>query len=160
MSGGPWTIVIPAPVRIVSANAESDWAKVRNHRAWRDTAYAKIAVLALPRHLAAIRIDLEIRFPTNRGRRNETNYHPTVGKPCTDALGPQRKYAIARGKHAGTVVLERGWNVVDDDTSPPLHCPDCPHIRFGVPLTVDERLKWRFGLAVMTVTDLSQESPC
>jgi hypothetical protein len=161
-AGAPrqWRLIIPAPVTILSFNAEKDWAKGRNHKAWRETAYAKAAQAQMPKHLALIRVDLELRFPTARGRRNETNYHPTVGKPCVDALGPQRQYVIQRGVRAGTSVLERGWFVIDDDTSPPLHCPDCPHIRFGVPLTPGERLKWRFGVAVMTVTDLSGSTSC
>ena len=153
-----WTIMIPAPVRLVSANAESDWQRGPNHRAIRDTAYGRIATSGITTGLALVRVDLEIRFPRNAARRNETNYHPTVGKPCVDALGPERRYVISKGKRKGTTVLERGFGVVADDTSPPLHCPDCPHIRFGEPTGRDPRHP--FGLLVLTVTDLSEETTC
>lgn len=148
-----WTITIPAPVRIVSANAEGDWRRGPNHRAIRDTAYARIATSGIARGLTLVRVDLEIRFPRNAARRNETNYHPTVGKPVVDALGPERRYVISKGARKGQTVLERGYGVITDDTSPPLHCPDCPHIRFGAPTGRDPRRP--FGELVLVVTDLS-----
>jgi hypothetical protein len=139
-----WTLAIPAPEPMKSANAREHWRAVsRSRRTWREAAYLWAATAKLPRGLAKIRIDVELRFTAVR-RRDAPNYHPTVIKPCVDALGPQR---IVRGKNG--IRVEPGWGLIPDDTAEYL---DLTSPRIGVPVP---RGSYPHGLVVLTITDLT-----
>lgn len=159
MTAGPWVIPIPAPVEIMSYNKDKadSWGSSRRRADWRRTGFAKVTAARLPKLLERIRVDVEIRFPRNAARRNEVNYHPTVGKPLVDALTPERSYTHSKGPKKGMRVVEMGYGLIADDTWPPLHCADCPHITFGEPVGA-KNPRYPFGLVVLTITDLSVTS--
>lgn len=138
-----WTLAIPAPEPMKSANAREHWRAVsRSRRKWREAAYLRAAAAKLPRGLRRVCIDVELRFTSVR-RRDAPNYHPTVIKPIVDALGPQR---IVRGKNGTRVEL--GWGLIPDDTAEYLDLT-VPHIGDPVP-----RGSYPHGLVVLTITDL------
>lgn len=153
MTGRVWSVRIPAPIRMRSINGESSSrARSRDRKTWRETAYGRMQPCQIPKGLERIRIDLVLRFPSH-ARRDEANYHPTIAKPIVDAIGPGRSYWRDRVKVTG-----RGLGIIADDSSGFLHCPDCPHIRFGDPVPADPR--WPFGLVEVTITDLTGGEPC
>lgn len=146
----PWQLRIPAPHKILSYNQDQGKGARAHRKAWRDTAYGRIRDAHVPTGLTRVRIDIEIRFPT-AARRDESNYGPTVGKPCVDAVGPERRTKLADG----SVRVARGMGVIPDDTSRYLCCTDDPHITFGDPIgRADPR--WPFGYVILTITDMSE----
>lgn len=142
-----WTVAIPAPHPMKTANRTEHWsAGSRRRRDWRENAYAQYALADLPRGLARIRVYVELRFTTNR-RRDAPNYYTDVIKPCVDALSPERRVKRQRG---GGFRLERGWGVVPDDTA--------EFVDLQVPTIgpVVAKTSHPFGLVVLTITDLSE----
>lgn len=141
-----WTVAIPAPAPMKTANRNEHWsAGSRRRRAWRETAYARIALANLPRGLSRIRVEVELRFTVSR-RRDAPNYYTDVIKPCIDALSPERKVKKQNG--AG-YRLERGWGVIPDDTAEFL---DLTAPTIG---PVVSKGLHPYGLVVLTITDLS-----
>ncbi|MEV1315325.1 hypothetical protein AB0J14_04490 [Micromonospora arborensis] len=141
-----WTVAIPAPHPMKTVNRNEHWsAGSRRRRDWRETAYARIALADLPKGLVRIRVDVELRFTTNR-RRDAPNYYGDVIKPCIDALSPEKRVK-ARGGNGFRV--ERGWGVIPDDTAEFLDLA-APKIGPLVAKTLHP-----FGLVVLTITDLS-----
>ncbi|MEU7170362.1 hypothetical protein ABZ949_02575 [Micromonospora tulbaghiae] len=140
-----WTVAIPAPTPMQTSNRREHWSAIsRRRKAWRETAYARIAHAGLPTGLTRIRVDVELRFTTNR-RRDAPNYYSDVIKPCIDALAPERRAK----KPGGGYRVERGWGVIPDDTAEFLDLT-APKIGPVVPKGLHP-----FGLVVLTVTDLS-----
>lgn len=155
MSAAVYTVRIPAPVKMISINEERNThprSAATMRKKWRQTAYGKLVAANFPRGLDRIRIDLELRF-TSHGHRDIVNYHPTVGKPIVDAVGPERRFT-----RAGKPVVGLGRGVIIDDDPAHLGCGDDPHLRFGELVRADPR--WPLGLVVLTITDLSGGAPC
>jgi hypothetical protein len=141
-----WTLAIPAPAAMQTANRREHWRAVaRRRKTWREAAYLWAAVAKLPRGLARVRIDVELRFTTNR-RRDAPNYYSEVIKPCVDALTPAREV-----RSRGSVRVEPGWGLIPDDTEEFL---DLGAPRIGPTVS---RVLYPYGLVVFTITDLSEE---
>lgn len=139
-----WTLTISAPTRMYSVNANVHWRRLAEARkAWRETTFVLAQQARLPKRLDKVRIDITLHF-TDRRPRDTANFHPTVGKPITDAFGAQR---VVNGKSG--VRVEVGYGLIPDDT--PRHL-DGPHLLIGEPAS---RTTYPLGLAVVTVTDLS-----
>ncbi|MFB6392586.1 hypothetical protein [Polymorphospora lycopeni] len=140
-----WTIAIPAPIRMKSANErEHHMVVAKDRRAWRETAYGWTALAKLPRGLRRIHVDVELRF-TSAGRRDAHNYYSAVVKPCIDALTPEKRVKTKTGYR-----VERGWGVIPDDTAEYLDL-SAPRIGPVVPKGAHP-----YGLVVLTVTDLTE----
>jgi hypothetical protein len=133
-----WTLEIPAPAAMYSANTRVHWRRTHEARKlWREAAFIYATQAKLPRRLARVRIDIAVHFTVNRGRDNE-NYSPHVGKPIGDGLA----------KPHGTAP---GYLLIVDDTPEFL---DGPFVTVGV--KVDKKT-YPLGLAVVTITDLGGE---
>jgi hypothetical protein len=144
-----WTVAIPAPHPMKSANSTEHWsANARRRRDWRETAYARIALANLPKGLTKVRVEVELRFTTNR-RRDAPNYYTDVIKPCIDALSPEKR--VRKQKGAGYRV-ERGWGVIPDDAAEFLDLT-APRIGDPVPKGLHPN-----GLVILTITDLTGEA--
>ncbi|WP_431728632.1 hypothetical protein [Verrucosispora sp. TAA-831] len=142
-----WTVPIPAPHPMKTVNRNEHWsAGARRRRDWRETAYARFVLAGLPKGLTRIRVDVELRFTTNR-RRDAPNYYGDVIKPCIDALSPEKRVKV-RGGNGYRV--ERGWGVIPDDTAQFLDLA-APKIGPVVPKGLHPH-----GLVVLTITDLSE----
>lgn len=143
-----WTLAIPAPVPMQTSNRREHWTKVYGRRrAWREAAYGRAALAKLPKGLARVRIDVELRFTTRR-RRDAPNYYGDVIKPCVDALSPEKRVKAK----SGGVRVERGWGLIPDDTAEFLDLT-APRIGEPVPKGLHP-----YGLVVLTITDLTGES--
>jgi hypothetical protein len=128
-----------------TSNRREHWRAIsRRRKAWRETAYWHAAAAKLPKGLARVRIDVELRFTTNR-RRDAPNYYSDVIKPCVDALAPQKRVKSAKGER-----VEPGWGLIPDDTAEFL---DLTAPRIGETVS---RMDYPFGLVVLTITDLSR----
>jgi len=141
-----WTIEIPAPTPMQTSNRREHWTKISKRRkAWRETAYGRLAAAGLPKGLARIRIDVELRF-TDRRRRDAPNYYSDVIKPCVDATAAEKRVKAKDGGYR----VELGWGLIPDDTAEYL---DLTAPRIGQPVP---RIQYPFGLVVLTITDLSE----
>lgn len=143
-----WTLAIPAPTVMQTSNRREHWRAIsRRRKAWRDAAYWQAAAAKLPKGLSRVRIDVELRFTTNR-RRDAPNYYSDVIKPCVDALSPPRRVTSAKG-----VRVEAGWGLIPDDTAEFL---DLTAPRIGPTVS---KAEFPHGLVVFTITDLSEVAP-
>lgn len=79
-----WTIVFPAPARLISMNDRLHWTEQRRRaRAWRTaTAWAARQQIHLPLPPCIVEIDLPV---ADRRARDPHNYFATV-KPAVDGL--------------------------------------------------------------------------
>jgi hypothetical protein len=134
-----WTLTVPAPAQMYSANSRAYWR--RHHEAkklWREAAYTYAVQAKLPKGLARARIDVVVHFTVNRNRDNE-NYSPYVGKPIADGLCKPHKNSP-------------GYLLLPDDSTEFL---DGPFVTVGE--KVDKKT-YTLGLAVVTITDLGGAS--
>lgn len=135
-----WTLTIPAPAKMYSANARVHWRRTYEARkAWRDAAFLYATQAKLPKGLAKVRIDIVLHFTVNRDRDNE-NWSPYVGKPIADGLGKPHQ------KKAQTAP---GYLLISDDT---------PEFLEGPFITVGEKVtktEYPLGLAVVTITEVA-----
>lgn len=142
-----WTLTFPAPDKLVSANARLHWrAASPITRTWREAVYVHAKAAKLPKGLARIRVDIELRFPTG-GRRDSANYY-TGMKPTVDALASERRQVVKKGPRAGQIVIEPGYGLIVDDTPEFL---DGPFIRVG---PSGKTPGAPFGQVILTITDL------
>lgn len=142
-----WTVAIPAPIPMKSANVRDHWRVVaRERRKWREAAFGRIALARPPQGLARIRVEVVFHFNTNR-RRDAPNYMESVIKPCVDAIGPEKRVR----QDDGSFRVDRGWGVVPDDTAEFVDLRP-PTLGEPVPKGLHPH-----GLVVLTITDLSQE---
>jgi hypothetical protein len=131
-----WTLTIPAPAKMYSANTRVFWRRTYEARkAWRDASFLYATKAGLPKGLAKVRIDVVVHFTVNRGRDNE-NYSPHVGKPIADGLAKP---------HNGAP----GYLLVVDDTPEFL---DGPFVTVGEKV---DRKTYPLGLAVVTITEVA-----
>lgn len=138
-----WTVVIPAPTPMQTSNRREHWSAIsRRRRIWRETAYGRVALANLPTGLAKVRVDVKLRFTTNR-RRDAPNYYSEVIKPCVDALGPARQV-----RFKGQIRTEPGWGLIPDDTAEYL---DLSPARIGDPVPKGSH---PHGLVVLTITEV------
>lgn len=150
MTGRQWTLTIPAPDKMFSANGGKPWQQTSAaKREWRAAAHTYGQKAKLPRGLGRIRVDITLSFTSPQARRDPPNYHPYVAKPIVDALGPNR---LVRTKNG--VRNEPGLLVVPDDG---------PKYVDGPYITITDELvpkrQYPLGLAVVTITDLTEETP-
>lgn len=139
-----WTLTINAPARMYSINATDHWRKTSAaKKTWREAVYTYAVQAKLPKRLDRVRIDILLHFTDSRPR-DTANFHPTVGKPCVDALGAGR---VVRQKN-GVMRTEVGYELIADDT--PKHL-DGPHLLIGAPVSKKDH---PYGLAVITITEL------
>lgn len=132
-----WTLTIPAPAKMFSANTRVHWRQTwAARKAWREASFLYATQTKLPRGLARVRIDVVVHFTVNRGRDNE-NYSPHVGKPIADGLAKRHGNAP-------------GYLLIADDTPEFL---DGPFVTVGEKVT---KARYPLGLAVVTITDLSE----
>lgn len=138
-----WTLTIAAPAKMYSANTRVHWRRTYEARkAWRDAAFLFATQAKLPKGLAKVRIDVVLHFTVNRDRDNE-NWSPYVAKPITDGLGkPHQKKSQAAP----------GYLLIADDTPEFL---EGPFVTLGEKV---DRKKHPLGLAVVTITNLSETS--
>lgn len=142
-----WTLAIPAPTAMQTSNRREHWRAIsRRRKTWREAAYWHAAAAKLPKGLTKVRIDVELRFTINR-RRDAPNYYSDVIKPCVDALAPQKRVKSGSGER-----VEAGWGLIPDDTA--------EFLDLGAPRIGDtvSRKDYPYGLVVLTITDLSEES--
>jgi Holliday junction resolvase RusA-like endonuclease len=141
-----WTLTVHGPAPMYSVNTREHWRKTSAARKeWREATYLLAKQAKLPKLLGRVRIDITLHFTDSRPR-DTANFHPTVGKPCTDALAGGR---IVRQKN-GVMRTEVGYELIADDT--PRHL-DGPHLQIGGPVSKKDH---PYGLAVITITDLSE----
>jgi len=134
-----WTLTIPAPAIMYSANTRVFWRRTYEARKeWREASFVYATKARLPKGLARVRIDVVVHFTVDRNRDNE-NYSPHVGKPIADGL--------AKPHHGAP-----GYGLIPDDTPEFL---DGPFVTVGA--KVDKKL-YPLGLAVVTITDLGAVS--
>lgn len=152
MTGQTWTLAFPAPDKMHTTNtAKNPFVASTARRTWRDAMHTYLKQHKLPKGLTRIRVDIELRFPTNSGQE-ASNYHPLVAKPIVDATAGRRQYRITKGRRAGTVVTENGYGLIpDDNPKRHLHCEDCPHIRISDALGPKP-----FGELIVIITDYSE----
>ena len=132
-----WQLVIPAPAPMYSANTRVFWRRTYEARKeWRDASFLYATKARLPKGLARVRIDVVVHFVVNRNRDNE-NYSPHVGKPIADGLA--KPHASAPG-----------YLLIADDNPEFL---DGPFVTVGAKV---DRKVYPLGLAVVTITDLSE----
>lgn len=144
-----WTLTIPAPARMYSVNTTEHWRRTSAAvKEWREASYLYATKARLPKRLAYVRIDITLHF-TDKAQRDTANYHRYVGKPLVDGLGVGR---IVKQKN-GVLRPEVGYELIANDT--PKHL-DGPHLLIGEPVS---RKVHPLGLAVLTVTDLSEAAP-
>lgn len=131
-----WTLEIPAPAKMLSANTRLHWRRIYEARkAWREAAFLYATQAKLPKGLSKVRIDVVVHFTVNRNRDNE-NYSPNVGKPIADGLAKP---------HNGAP----GYLLVADDN---------PQFLDGPFVTVGPKVSGKtypLGLAVVTITEVS-----
>ncbi|GGN39737.1 hypothetical protein FHR83_006651 [Actinoplanes campanulatus] len=140
-----WTLSIPAPERMLSANSKPHHRVAGVVRkAWREATYLYAQQAKLPTGLDRVRIDIVLHHTVNRNR-DDANWHPYVGKPITDALGPERR---AQSRN-GAVRIDAGYGLIPDDN--PTHL-DGPFISLGEKVS---RKEYPRGLAVVTIVDLT-----
>lgn len=143
-----WTLLIPAPTTMQTSNRRERWHSIApRRRAWREAAYWQAAAAKLPRGLTKVRIDVVLRFTTNR-RRDAPNYHPEVIKPCVDALAPPKTAKTGKGER-----VDPGWGLIPDDTEEFVFLTE-PEIGPTVP-----KAEYPYGLVELTITDISGEDP-
>ncbi|WP_203823076.1 hypothetical protein [Paractinoplanes ferrugineus] len=142
-----WTLAIPAPAKMLSANAKPHHRVAGvTRKAWREAAFTYAQQAKLPTGLERVRIDVALHHTVNRDR-DDANWHPYVLKPIVDGLGPQK---ISRQRN-DKVRVDVGYGLIPDDT--PAHL-DGPFPSLGEKVS---RTEYPLGLAVVTVTDLSGE---
>lgn len=138
-----WQLPIPAPAKMLSENSRHHWRVTGPAvKAWREASFLYATQARLPKHLARIRIDVELHF-TDARERDPHNFHRYVVKPTVDGLCRPR---TVNGKHG--VRVEPGYEVVDDDS---------PRFLEGPYITVGEKVakaQYPLGLAVVTITEL------
>lgn len=139
-----WTLTIPAPAKMLSANAKLHHQTAgRIRKAWRAAAFTYAQQAKLPTGLDRVRIDIVLHHIVNRSR-DDANWHPHVGKPIVDAFGAQR---VVNGKSG--LRVEPGYGLIPDDT--PAHL-DGPFISLGEKVSHKD---YPLGLAVVTIIDLA-----
>lgn len=145
-----YVLHIPAPTVPLSKNSgPSRFRRAQIVKAWRGTTFQCARTARLPKGLARVRIDVALRFSTNR-HRDEANYHDTA-KPIVDALGPEIKYWRNRSGRR-ELVYAPGYGLIADDTPQYL---DGPHVTIGKVLP-----KNVYGpecVVTVKITDLSGE---
>lgn len=136
-----WTLTIPAPAPILSANdTGGHWARTApTVAAWRDAACTWARKGRLPKGLQRVEIHLDLWFPVKRNRDRE-NYNATL-KPIIDGLTTPRR----RG--------QPGYGLIPDDTPTYLAASSIELHEGKAPA------RSAFGLAVVTITDLSSTTP-
>lgn len=135
-----WTLTIPAPAKMLSANNKPHHqAAGRVRKAWREATYLYAQQAKLPTGLERVRIEVALHHTVNRDR-DDANWHPYVLKPIVDGLGPQK---TVRGR------VEVGHGLIPDDT--PEHL-DGPFPSLGEKVS---RQEYPLGLVVVTITDLA-----
>jgi hypothetical protein len=132
-----WTLSIPAPAKMYSANTRVYWRRTYEARKeWRDAAFLYATKARLPKGLAKVRIDVVVHFTVDRNRDNE-NYSPHVGKPIADGLAKPHAKAP-------------GYELIPDDTS--------EFLESGGPIIVVgekvDKKTYPLGLAVVTITEV------
>ena len=147
-----WTLTFNAPAELMSVNTNKHWRTTSPvRRAWREATVQHAKAAKLPKGVAKIRVEIELRFPTG-GRRDAPNYYSYVTKPIIDALGPSRTYTIRKGPRAGLVVHEPGYGMVCDDTA---EYVDFPTPTIGP--VAGRKPTAPYGEVTVTITDLSGE---
>ncbi|MEU4558589.1 hypothetical protein AB0F72_09365 [Actinoplanes sp. NPDC023936] len=142
-----WTLTIPAPDKMLSANTRLHWRTLRRvAKAWREASYTYAQQAKLPVGLDRVRIDITLHHTVNRDR-DDANWYPYLGKPITDGLGAQRTVQ----QKDGATRVEVGYGLVPDDS--PAHV-DGPFMHLGDKVS---RKEYPLGLAVVTIVDLSGE---
>lgn len=150
MTGLRWTLDVRAPTPMRSTNQfrRMHWSQIaRERRDWRHLSVA-LAQGLMPVGLERVRIDAVLHFTDRRGR-DEANFYDVI-KPAVDALGPPR--TVKDRRQPGGFRVEPGHGLIPDDT--PKHL-DGPHLSIGEPV---DRLRYPYGLAVLTITDLSGDA--
>lgn len=138
-----WTLTVTSDQPFLTANIRggAHWIKTKVTSAWREAAY--LTALAhkptLPKGLQRVRIDVVLRFNTNR-HRDLSNY-TDAAKPAVDALGPP---FVRTGKKSAAAP---GYGLIPDDGMKNL---DGPHVRFGSPVASK-----RPSELVLYITDLT-----
>jgi hypothetical protein len=149
---GVWTLRFPAPDRMLSGNQNVYW-RTRHAlcTSWREAMFTHAKAAKLPKGLARVRLDFELRFTSNRNDRDEANYHVLCVKPATDGLGAPFRQEIKRGKRAGEVSTAPGYGLIERDTPEFL---EGPYIRFGPKVANPKACP--FGEVVVVITNLSE----
>lgn len=143
-----WTIVIPSPGWWLTSNnvLRNDFAQSRRIKAWRDTAFAAVAIVRprIPKGLERVQVDICFRW-AKKPVRELVNMANTV-KPCVDgAIGPAQ---ISRRTNAA------GYGIVADDSDRRVvYGPQTSELIDVSP--AQRALDPYFGEVVLTVIDLS-----
>lgn len=137
--GEQWTLTIPAPAPILSANdTGGHWAKTAPAISeWRRASCTWARQAKLPKGLELVEIHLDLWFPVRRDRDRE-NYSATL-KPIIDGLTAPR----CRG--------QVGYGLIPNDT-PTYLAASSIELHDGKASGGSV-----YGLAVVTITDLSPD---
>ena len=159
-----WTLLIPAPAPLWSANdshSKGFRASSANRKQWRDAAYIAAQIARLPNGLDRIRLAFVFHFP-DHARRDALNYADTA-KPVIDGWGPPFLRKPTPKVPAG--MSAPGWGLIADDT--PAHL-ESTSLAIG-PLWRDvlaslepgraRTLASPYGGLTVTITDLTAVTP-
>ncbi|WP_080128040.1 MULTISPECIES: hypothetical protein [unclassified Actinoplanes] len=140
-----WTLRIPAPAKMLSANDRPHHqAASRIRKAWREATFTLARQAKLPTGLERVRIDVCLHHTVARNR-DDANWHPYVLKPIADGLGPTK---TSRQRN-GEIRVDVGYGLIPDDN--PAHL-DGPFPVLGEKVS---RKEYPLGLAVVTIVDLT-----
>lgn len=109
-----WTLLIPAPVPLWSANDSHDRgarATSVSRKAWRNAAYESAQKVWLPKGLSLVRFAITFHFQ-DRTKRDVLNYADTA-KPLIDGYGPKFFQPPTKKRPAGASAP--GWGLIPDD---------------------------------------------
>jgi hypothetical protein len=94
---GPWTILIPAPDRWLTANDRGRWDIARRVKTWRDAAFVAAFQVKPPKGLERVRVDVLWTFAGRSPVREIENLRPTLKAVIDGAVGPKGKTAPGYG---------------------------------------------------------------
>jgi hypothetical protein len=159
-TGRTWTVLIPAPCALWSANdahRSSRFSTTGTRKDWRQAGYEAAQINRLPRGLSRIRLALTFHFVKN-ARRDALNYADTA-KPIIDAWGPPFHQAPTPKKPRGASAP--GWSLIPDDTPAYLESttlaigPLWPAVVKAAPEYDRARLTSTFGGVTAVITELT-----
>lgn len=158
-----WTLLIPAPAQLWSANdshKRGPRATSASRVLWRQAGYVAAQKARLPKNLARIRLEFTFHFQ-DRQRRDALNYSETA-KPVIDAWGPPFFQAPTEKKPKGASAP--GWSLIPDDTPQFLEStslaigPLWRDVLDGLPEAQRREMESKFGGLTVVINDLGEPS--
>lgn len=145
MTDRSWVLVVPAPCEWLTANKNAGrYGQGRLIKQWREAVCMYARSAKLPKGLAFVRIDVEVRFAGRPPVRDLLNLANTF-KAAVDGLGPARTFT-----RDGQTYHSAGYGLVADDDDKHV---DGPHPTKGPPMPPG----YRAGQLILTITEVLKE---